>query len=466
MPTPRPSLLIRLTHSGVYADGRPNTSAVQIPDLDVGYENQNRKVPVYVPPGGFIDINASSRSMLSYEQGGIAKFTTAGVIFSRMFFIPESYPTASLPLASQYPAGTYVWNSTEATAYWSDGANWVTGKATPVGPAGGDLQGTYPNPFVKGLEGYEIEAPPPANGDALLFDGALQQWVHAPIVFGGGPPVGPAGGDLFGVYPNPTVTGLQTDPLAPTIANGFIKRDGTNTGWEEVAYGAAANTVCEGNDLRLSNARTPTGAAGGDLSGNYPNPTVDGLQTRPVDNAAPSANDVLGWDGAKWTPTDPTTVVTAADAIFGVFSDTTDQPIGTVPSVVTFNTVEGSNGVSLVGGSQITVAQSGLYSFTLSPQLFHGGGGNETIRFWARINGSDVPRSASSFEMGNNNNRVLPFIELILSMTAGQHLEWVFVTSDGTDLTLEYYPEVLSPPAAFAVPAIPSIIANVRRIGS
>lgn len=72
--------VLKLTHTGVHADGHPNTNSVVIPDLDVGYEYQHRKTPVYVPVGGSISVPYTSRAMYSVTNGAVKKFVDQGII--------------------------------------------------------------------------------------------------------------------------------------------------------------------------------------------------------------------------------------------------------------------------------------------------------------------------------------------------------------------------------------------------
>lgn len=144
------------------------------------------------------------------------------------------------------------------------------------------------------------------------------------------------------------------------------------------------------------------------------------------------------------------------------FSDTTDQVLlANTPAVVKFNTTDYAiGGLSVVAGTQLTVAATGTYRFDISLQMLNQGGGGSTITIWARVNGVNVPNSASSIEMGNNNNRALPYVPLLVPMVAGQYLEWV-VMATGAGTSIETFPAVVGPPA---IPAIPSVIAGVYRL--
>jgi hypothetical protein len=70
-------------------------------------------------------------------------------------------------------------------ASYADGIlNWAAGGG-PVGDAGGDLTGAYPDPSVKGLWGINIENSIPIQGNTLVYNEALGKWIYdAPLTPG------------------------------------------------------------------------------------------------------------------------------------------------------------------------------------------------------------------------------------------------------------------------------------------
>jgi hypothetical protein len=99
------------------------------------------------------------------------------------------------------------------------------------------------------------------------------------------------------------IANINNTPVPSASAYSIVFGDGTSN--------TNGNTTGGGCNCDIPTALPPNGAAGGDLSGTYPNPIVKGIQGRPVLNTQPSIGDVLKWDGNLWVPSAETTVAAA-----------------------------------------------------------------------------------------------------------------------------------------------------------
>ncbi len=87
----------------------------------------------------------------------------------------------------------------------------------PTGAAGGDLAGTYPDPTLAVIGSATGPIGDTTHTPVVTIDtkGRVTALTSAAISGGGGAPSGPAGGDLTGTYPNPTLAASGPGAVGP-----------------------------------------------------------------------------------------------------------------------------------------------------------------------------------------------------------------------------------------------------------
>ena len=155
----------------------------------------------------------------------------------------------------------------------------------------------------------------------------------------------------------------------------------------------------------------------------------------------------------------------AYDNAYGGFSDGTDQT-GSVSAgtVMTFDTIDVADGVTLVSNSQITVPNTGKYNLQFSSQFKNTNNAQEDVTVWLRINGVDLANSATQYTIPARKSAGIfgygvASLTFLLDLTANDYVEVVWLPT-ATTVTMEHLPASVTP----AYPAIPSIIATMVQV--
>ncbi len=170
---------------------------------------------------------------------------------------------------------------------------------------------------------------------------------------------------------------------------------------------------------------------------------------------------VQSGDNRKTTVAD----IIAYNRAYGAWSDSTDQT-GNISAgtVITYNTQDVTDGITLVNNSEITVPNTGVYNLQFSAQFKNVDNAQHELVIWFKVNGSDLANSATIVTVPARKSAsifgyAVAAWNIFLDLNSSDYVQ-IFWLPSSTQLTLEHLPASVTP----AYPAIPSIIVSVQQV--
>ena len=130
---------------------------------------------------------------------------------------------------------------------------------------------------------------------------------------------------------------------------------------------------------------------------------------------------------------------------YGFFTDGTQtNPVASAINLITFNNTGPSNGISVVGGTDITVVNAGVYTKMFTTIISKTAGGTSSISIWLRLNGVDIAGSRQDLELTNTLAQIFTSGNYTLSMPANSNLQMCWSSAD-TTVILSALPAAVGP---------------------
>jgi hypothetical protein len=140
------------------------------------------------------------------------------------------------------------------------------------------------------------------------------------------------------------------------------------------------------------------------------------------------------------------------------YSSTVDQTIAVsgTPQALTYNTTQFNQGTTLLASSRVYANAQGNYALNYSVELSHAGLGVAQIATtFLKKNGTTIANTGRQWSITSSGFQNAAMAEFIVALNSGDYVE-VFFSGD-TSLSAN------ATAAAGALPAIPSVVFNIRQ---